>query len=199
MRNRIPTTLFAAALVVIATTTLPADTSDSDGNRERGFYFELAAGPATISYGGDLDAALGFAELYGVERTQICLSLSAGWAVAPNVYLGASVDGGGDRFDDRYNFIQINNYVYGLTLRGYPFGTGLVLGLQGGFAAVVLTSDIGLEATSPRGYGGGLTVAYDFASRPTGFSLTIGTKLNVVFIEEQAISVAGAYLSLLWK
>jgi hypothetical protein len=199
MRNCNHKLIFFSALLAITVAALPAAETDSDEERERGFYFELAAGPAAITYGAELDAGLGVADLYGVDRTQICLSLSAGWAVSQNVYLGASIDGGGDRFDDGFNFIQINNYVYGLTLRGYPFGTGLLLGLQGGFAAVGVVSDIGLEGTSPPGYGGGLTVAYDFASRPTGFSVTIGTKLNVLFIEEEAMSVAGAYLSLLWK
>ncbi len=187
-------TLFAA--------TVSFAQSSSDGStstRKRGFMFELGGGTTTVSYGTLVDSYFAAAQAAGADRIQLFLNLDAGWAVNRKLYLVVGVDGVGDRFYDAVSYIQVNSYLYHGGLRYYPFDTGLVLGIEGGASRLVILSDVGVGGSSPWGWGGAATVAYDFNRRPTGFGLELGLQVDYLAVPTAPVAAAALYLDLLWK
>lgn len=116
-----------------------------------------------------------------------------------DTYLTVGVNGWGDRLEVNPYYEQLNTYVYSLGARWYPFHTGLVLGASLGPAVEVLNSNIGIAATSQWCFGSGLTLAYDFARKPTGFSLELGLHALEAYIEQESVTAGAAYLAILWK
>jgi len=174
--------------------------AQSGGERQRGFFFEGALGPAYTSYDAASDAAFAQAEALGASRIRVMVGLSLGYAVSPNLYVIGGVVGYGDRFYDAYNYVQLNTYFWNLGIRYYPFTTGLVLGIDAGLASMGVTSDIGISGTSAEvGFGSGILVAYDFGGRPTGFSFELGLRGDYANVGGSPMSGAALVLALLFK
>lgn len=173
--------------------------TDSSTGRQRGFMFEIGAGPTTLSYGAVTDSYFSAAVAAGASRVQVYINIDLGYAVTQKLYLVAGVDGVGDSFYDPSYYIQINSYLYHGGFRYYPFETGLVLGLDAGAAMMMVTSDLGLSGTSPTGWGGGAIVGYDFARRLTGFGLELGVAVDYLTIQGSPTTAAALFLDLLWK
>lgn len=201
--NITPRKMALLTLVLMVATTVGsfAQSSSNGGSspRKRGFMFELGGGTTAVSYGTLVDSYFSMAQASGANRIQLFLDLDAGWAVSEKLYVVAGVDGVGDRFYDPYNFIQVNSYLYHGGLRYYPFDTGLVLGIDGGASVLVIQSDVGIGGSSPVGWGGGATVAYDFNRKATGFSLELGVRVDYLAVPTAPVSFAALYLDLLWK
>jgi hypothetical protein len=161
--------------------------------------FEVGGGPALISYGSLADAYFSAAQSYGADRSQLFIDLDAGYALGKKLYLTGGIDGGGDRFSQGSSYIQINSYLYRIGLRYYPFETGLLLGLDGGAARLVISSNVGIGSTSDWGYGAGGTIAYDFTRKQTGFGLVLGVRTEYLTVGGSPISDVALYLNLLWK
>lgn len=189
---------FILLVLIIAAASATAACAQSSG-RQRGFMFEVGAGPAYISYGSSVDAALAAAEASGFNRAMVYVNIDLGYAFSDNLYLVAGFDGVGDRFYQGSYYMQFNSYLYHLGLRLYPFETGLVLGIDGGASALLIQSNVGYGGSTPYGWGAAATVAYDFARRPTGFGIEIGAKLDYLSIESSPFTAASLYLDLLWK
>jgi hypothetical protein len=161
--------------------------------QQRGFMIQFGFGPSAISYNGYSPS------FSGVQKIELGLDLALGWAVTQDIYLGAAAWGEATRFyDDSGDYVQMNNYLFGGSIRAYPFHTGLLLGLDAGFAKEVLDSSLG-SASSPNGWGAAAIVAWDFAGRPTGFSLILGLMAFDIEIAGDSIRGATLFLNLSWK
>lgn len=191
--------MLAALFALVSVAANFAQSQNAPSGRKRGFMFEIGAGPTTISYGALADSYFAAAESAGLSRIQVYLNIDLGYAVTQKLYLVVGVDGVGDRFYDTANYVQLNSYLYHAGLRYYPFERGLVLGLEGGAATQVLQSDVGLGGSSPWGWGAGATIAYDFARKPTGFTVELATKVDYLTIESSTVTAVALYLDLLWK
>lgn len=191
---------FLVGILGVCATSLVYAADGGDAVRQRGFMFEIGLGPAVISYGAEADAYFAAAQAAGLSRVQVYLDITAGYAVTGKLYLVGGVQGGGDRFFDSTGaYVQLNSYLYHAGLRYYPFDTGLVLGLDAGPAALMATSNVGVSGASNWGWGGGATVAYDFAKKRTGFALVLGLQADYLDINAGRISMAALYLNVLWK
>lgn len=178
----------------------PAFSQAVETEDERGFFFQLGLGLAAVEYPGEYDDLIEtLAEASGVTRTRLNLHLGFGHLVTRNVYVILLLDATGDRLDDGVNYLQTNTYFFNGGIRYYPFGTGLVLGIHGGPARVVMNTDFVGSEVSDFGFGGGGMFGYDFDPSPTGFSGMVGVRLNAASIESETTATAALFLSLLWK
>ncbi|NOR44687.1 MAG: hypothetical protein GQ534_03795, partial [Candidatus Delongbacteria bacterium] len=78
------------------------------------------------------------------------------WHLQPKTIVGFVVNGSGDRFDIEGEYIQIDQYIYGLSAIHYlsdSFGKGFFLRGDAGIAVLSLTSSFGDEVTSENGFG----------------------------------------------
>ena len=197
MKRRLFGFAVAVAGMLVAATAF-AQSTGAEPNR--GFMFQIGAGPSSISYGTLIDASFAAAQASGADRVQVYLNIDAGYALTQRLYLVAGVDGAGDRFYDATGaYVQLNSYLYHAGLRYYPFGTGLLFGIDGGASALLVQSNVGLAAGPTWGWGTGATIAYDFSKRATGFGLEVGLRVNYLSINASPITVAALYLDLLWK
>jgi hypothetical protein len=161
--------------------------------KQRGFMIQLGVGPSAISYNGYSPS------FSGVQKLELGLDLALGWAITQDMYLGASALGEATRFyDDFGNYAQMNNYLFGGCIRAYPFHTGLLLGLDAGFAKEVLDTSMG-SASSPNGWGAAALVAWDFAGGATGFSFILGLLGFDMEISGDSIRGITLFLNLSWK
>ena len=185
--------------IIVLSTVVGYAVENTEDLSKRNFLFQIGAGPSYISYGSELDSIISDADLYGISRMQLNLNFGFGWAVSEKDYILLSVNGLGDRYDDGYDHIQLNSYLYAVGLRRYPFDTGLVFGIDAGLGKEVFQSSFGDEYISPSGFGLGLVAAYDFTRNPTGFGIEIGIRLDRIVIEQEAVAGASLFLDLLWK
>ncbi len=139
--------------------------------KKRSFLFQFGVGGAYISYDAETDYILASS---GLNHITVYLDIAFGWAVQSNTYILLTANGVADYGDWFFGDIQKNTYLYGVSW--YPFTTGLVLGAEAGGARMVTFYGNAQMVRSPWGYGLGVAIAYDFARKPTGFSLVLGLK-----------------------
>ena len=169
-------------------------------DRDRGFLFQIGLGFAGVSYPSDVELLLDALEsIPGVSRTRLNLHLGAGYTITPNLYGSFLIDGYADRLDDNIDYLQVNSYLFGFGVIGYPFTTGLVLGAHAGPARQVVDTNFAGSATSSMGFGLSLMAGYDFARRLTGPSLMIGLRFGGATIEDDSIGFATFFGSFLFK
>ncbi len=111
-------------ILVLSTTMLFSEESIE----ERGFYFGIGGGIASVVYPEPFNSVVEAIEASGVDRITIEIDLSIGGAISDKNYLLGSISGYGDRLDDGISYFQLNTYLYAIGIRYYPFTTGLVLG-----------------------------------------------------------------------
>lgn len=202
MKITLPKIILLTALFTLVSAAASLAQSSGEGGasaHKRGFMFEVGGGTTTISYGSTVDSYFQAAQALGADRIQLFLNLDVGWAAGEKLYLVAGVDGVGDRFYDPSTYVQVNSYLYHGGVRYYPFGTGLVLGIDGGASVLVAQSNVGVGGSSPGGWGGGATVAYDFNRKPTGFGLELGARVDYLAVPTSTVTFAALYLDLVWK
>lgn len=186
------------ACVLLLFTAGLAQAQDEGGHRS--FMIQFGVGWAFVSYGNDMDSALSYGTSIGLDRIDFGLNLALGGAVTQDLYFIALADWLATRLSDSYgNYMQLNTIMYGIGLRAYPFHTGLVLGLDGGIATLGLETNVGVGATSPNGWGGAVSLAYDFNRRATGLSLILGAKYHYFSIDQGQISALTLFVDLAWK
>lgn len=168
---------------------------------ERGFYFQIGGGFAAITYPNEYESLINeLASDPNITRVIIDLNLSLGYALTQNLYGAASITGIGDRLEDQVDYLQTNTYLYGLGLKGYPFDTGLQLGISLGPSRLIQQTSFAGSATSPWGFGGAVSAGWDFRrSSLTGPSAILGVRVGSYSIEGDGIGSASLYLSFLYK
>ena len=163
---------------------------------------ELNGGPAYTSYDATSNANYAQAVALGYQRVRIGIGAFLGIAAGPYAYLTGGVEAYGDRFFDPSStyYVQYNTYLWSLGVRVYPFGTGLVLGVQGGSATTSIASDVAIYGWSPPppGYTWGGLIAYDFGGY-TGFGSEIGVRVDYARINGSPFTGATLFFALLWK
>lgn len=169
-------------------------------DRDRGFLFQIGLGFAGVSYPSDVELLLDTLESTpGVSRTRINVHLGAGYTITPNLYGSFLIDAYGDRLHDSFDHLQVNTYLFGFGIVGYPFTTGLVTGVHAGPARQVVDTSFAGSATSSMGFGLSLMAGYDFARRLTGPSLMLGLRFGGATIEDESVGFATLYASFLMK
>ena len=141
--------------------------------KKRTFLFYFGAGGAFVFYGTEVDN-MQMLTSPGLDHVTVYMDIAFGWAVQSNTYILLTANGVADYGDWFFGDIQKNTYLYGVSW--YPFTTGLVLGAEAGGARMVTFYGNAQMVRSPWGYGLGVAIAYDFARKPTGFSLVLGLK-----------------------
>ena len=169
-------------------------------DRDRGFLFQIGLGFAGISYPSDVEMLLDALESSpGVGRTRVNVHLGAGYTINPNLYGSVLIDAYGDRLYDSLDHLQVNTYMFGFGVIGYPFTTGLVTGVHAGPTRQVVDTSFAGSATSPMGLGFSLMAGYDFARRLTGPSLMLGLRFGGATIEGDSVGFATIFGSFLVK
>lgn len=196
-RNRRVQMMVAAVLLSVV---LTAPGYAEDSPRDRGFMLQVGLGFASTQYTSELNALFRAAErMPGVTRTQINLHLGAGYAVHRNWYLSGLLDGVGDRLSDGRYAIQLNHYLFGVGVQGYPFGTGLVVGAHIGPARYLVDLDVLGTYTSDWGSGYNITLGYDFARRRTGVGFMAGLRIGGSNVEQVTMGYAALIGTVLFK
>lgn len=190
--------LFVVAILLVAAVGSYAQSAGA-ARGNRGFLFQIGAGPAGTSYGAAVDNQMSYLTTQGATRIRLYLNLDLGYAAGENVYLVAGIDGVGDRLEYGGAYMQTNTYFYHAGLRVYPFHTGLVLGVDGGATNLVLQSNLAATMVSSLGWGGGGMIAYDFSRRPIGFGVEVGARGDYLTIEGSPVALVSLYGDLLWK
>lgn len=164
----------------------------------RGFLFQGGLGFVGIAYPNDLEDVLSSVEDAGVDRVQLNLHLGVGFGIGGNLYASFLIDGYADRLDDGIDYLQLNTFLYGFGIHGYPFGTGLVLAGHVGPARTVLQSSIG-DDTSPWGQGFNLMIGYDFIPTIDGSGFLVGLRLGSALIDGESIGLATVFASYTYR
>jgi hypothetical protein len=192
--------VFVAMSIALALASSAWGQAVDDGGQRRGFLFEAGIGVAQIYYGSTAESYFASATALGLDRVEVALNLDAGWALTQQLYAVASVDGFATRFSDSYGYyLQLNSYLFGGGLRWYPFGNGLVIGVNAGIASMSIVSNVGVSGTSPSGWGAALSLGYDFNSKPTGMSVIVGIKAHYSSVSSDSVAAASLFADVAWK
>jgi hypothetical protein len=164
--------------------------------QERKFYFDIGIGSGFINYGKELNAAISDAEDAGLERMLVFVDMALGIAVTDNLFIVESSTGFGDTLSVNEeifaDYFRLSTYLFGLGVKFYPLpqATRLQIGADAGLAWQLVTSTIDdyTIGRSPFGFGGSLSVSYDFDSDLTGPAFLIGAKFMAVSIENEPVT-----------
>lgn len=130
------------------------------------WYTYWAIGMADHDYPGGLDAAMDAADsVPGIDRTELGYDMFGFyWPYQNNTLLGFVVSGSSDRLEDDYgDYIQINQYLYGLSAMhffGKEIGDGFYVRGDAGMAKISLDSSFGGDVSSDNGTGFLLGLGY---------------------------------------
>jgi len=87
----------------------------------------------------------------------LCLDLLGFyWHLNPKTIGGVIINGVGDRFEVNGSWMQINQYIYGLSAIHYPgasFGSGFFIRTDVGLAKLVIQNSDGSSTSSESGWG----------------------------------------------
>jgi hypothetical protein len=163
--------------------------------QERNRYFDIGIGSGFIHYGGELDTAISDIEDAGLERVLVYVDMSYGKAVTDNLYVVGSMTGFGDAFTKEWDisagFLQMTTYLLGMGVKYYPLSSALhlQLGADVGLACMLGVSTMSGAETNigPFGFGGRISISYDFDSDLTGPALLLGTQLLADFLENELV------------
>lgn len=175
--------------------------------QERSFYFDLGLGSGFINYGDELNAVFSDAEDTGLERTLVFVDMNLGIAVTDNLFIVESTTGFSDGLSRSWeimgNYFQLGTYLFGLGVMVYPLpqATRLQLGASAGVAwmMIAVTVDEFQISRSPFGFGGSLSVSYDFDSDLTGPAFLIGAKFMAASIEHEPITGFALFVKFAFK
>jgi hypothetical protein len=169
--------------------------------KSRGGIFQLGLGYAIPMYPSPLDEDVTtLQDQPGITRIPLYLNISGGWAISQNTYLTVGVSGFGDRLSaSDTDWMQINTILFALKIKYYPFVTGLVVEIGGGFSVINLQDATGSSIRSPYGAGGSVSIAYDFASQPTDGGFQIGIDGMVNYIDSDYYKGIGLFVLYAWK
>ena len=150
--------LLAILVIALSATTATAG--------QRSVYFNLGLAWADAQYEDETEAFLDMIEdLPGVDRMSVGVDLTLYFAVSPSTLIGATINGIGDRFDDGDDDIQVNQYIYGGSVRHYMsgmIGRGLYVRGDIGMAKIRIDMSSGDDMTSDAGFGFLLGAGYSF-------------------------------------
>lgn len=168
---------------------------------KRGFYFGIGGGPAVIKYPEPTESMLNELEntIVGLQRIQLEIDLTIGWAINDKTYLVGVLTGFADRLEDSTGSLQLNTYLYAIGLRYYPFTTGLLLGGDLGASKMLIQNSAAEDSVSDFSYGYNLIAAYDFDSTKTGFTFQLGVKVGGYEIEGEVVTGVCLFGDLVWK
>ncbi|GHU70089.1 hypothetical protein FACS189450_03990 [Spirochaetia bacterium] len=168
--------------------------------RRRGFYIDMGFGFGGINYLGDTnDFVDTLKEDASIRMTLDLDMITIGWALTQNLYLVGTVAGAGDGFfDSSFNQSQINTYLFGIGTRFYPLKKYLQLGLDLGLSKGITLYNKKIYVTE-NGFGGKLSVGYDFDSTMTGFSSIVGGSFMYSLIENESILSYMAFIKIVFK
>jgi hypothetical protein len=161
--------------------------------QERNLYFDLGVGSGFIRYGGELDALASDMEDSGIERSLAVADMSIGKAIADNLYIDISSIAFSDRFkgesDIFADHVDWYTVLYGVGVKYYPLPSALhlQLGADAGLVWMMFTSTMSdfQIGRSPFGFGGRISVSYDFDSDMTGPAFLLGAQLMANIIENK--------------
>ncbi len=168
--------------------------------KERSVMFQFGLGFARIDYSSEMNELMDeIGDQRGIEELTVYVDIGLGFSAGPKSYVLLSVSGVGDRLYDSESHLQVNTILYACGFRYYPFTTGLLLGADAGVARCSLKSDMGIKSDSDWGPGARAFVGYDFARKPSGFSLILGLSATVAVVDGDLIDSAQICLDLAWK
>jgi hypothetical protein len=182
---------------------IAAWTTFAQSERSRGFYLDAGIGFGGVRYGVEIDDMLKSLDGAGLDRVTVSLDFSAGWAVTPNLYVVGSITGFGDRLYLGSEYFQLSTYLLAPGVRFYPLSSmkKFQLGLDAGFARMVLATNIPspTTATSEPGFGVKISAAHDFDTTMTGPALLLGGECLVDFIEHETIAGFSLFAKFVFK
>jgi len=168
--------------------------------KERNMMFQFGLGFARIDYTSELNDLMDeIGDQRGIDELTVYIDIGLGFSAGPKSYVLLSVSGVGDRLYDSDSHLQVNTILYACGFRYYPFTTGILVGADAGVARCSLKSDMGIGPDSDWGPGARAFVGYDFARKPSGFSLILGLSATAVVIDGDLIDSAQIHLDLAWK
>ncbi|MCF7797411.1 MAG: hypothetical protein K9N11_04655 [Lentisphaeria bacterium] len=173
-----------------------ADEGNS-GNRES-WYTLWSLGSADITYPGDLNTIMNYLEDQdGVTRTKIAMDLLGFYKhLSPQTIGGVVINGAADRMEVDDSWMQLNQYLYGISMITYPgkrFGSGLFLRADAGLAKMVMQDSDGDTDSSENGFGilGGAGYSFDLG----GTRLLINVNYALRRIEDEDATTMGITVS----
>lgn len=184
--------------IILMTSGLVAQAEgENSGNRES-WYTLWSLGSADITYPGDLNTIMNYLEdQEGVTRTKLAMDFLGFYKhLSPQTIGGFVVNAAADRMEMDDYWMQINHYLYGLSMITFPgrrFGSGLFLRADGGLAKMIIQDSDGDTESSENGFGilGGGGYSFDFG----GTRLLLNINYALARIEDEDTTVLGISIS----
>ncbi|MCA9734547.1 MAG: hypothetical protein H6696_09500 [Deferribacteres bacterium] len=147
--------------------TLSAQTGNSKKGKTESWYTYWGIGYANLNYPNELQDLLDYLkDQDGVSNISMSLDmLGFYWHVKPKTIAGFVINGAGDRYEVNSESMQINQYIYGVSVMHYPgryFGNGIFLRADMGLAKIVVTDSDNNSTGSDNGFGFLLGSGYSF-------------------------------------
>ncbi|MCK4981176.1 MAG: hypothetical protein KAS62_12320 [Candidatus Delongbacteria bacterium] len=168
--------------------------SSVENSQNESWYTYWGIGLPVISYPSELQNIIDLlGELDDISNTSFNMDMFGLYLhLQPNTIAGFIANFNGDRYLLGEEYIQINQYLYSLSVIHYlsdSFGSGFFFRGEGGVAVLSLTSSFGEEITSENGFGvlvgGGWS--FDFG----GTSLLLNVNYAHRIVEEESYDAIG--------
>jgi hypothetical protein len=194
---------FLPALVIFAVVSGTAFSQTTE--RTRSFYFDTGIGFGGIRYpASELNDAFELLKDNGYDQMTFSLDVSIGGALLQNLYMVGTIAGIGDSYNKSSDYIQMTTVLVGVGIRFYPLPSKkyLQLGADAGFGQMSLDTNIkAVQSAMESDLGQALkfSLAYDFDTTMTGFTLLLGSEVLLAFIEGETVTGYSVFLKLAFK